>query len=51
MRHNPIDVFIDYYTKELALIPAKIPSACCLSTLGTDGYPEAFLRNNYAQNN
>lgn len=36
-----IELFNQWYKEELHLTTAKIPSACCLSTIGTDGYPNA----------
>lgn len=38
---NPITQFNDWYKEELQSSTASIPSACCLSTIGTDGYPNA----------
>jgi pyridoxamine 5'-phosphate oxidase len=38
---NPIPVFERWYNEELRLSTASIPSACCLSTTGLDGYPNA----------
>jgi pyridoxamine 5'-phosphate oxidase len=38
---NPIQQFDQWYKEELQSSTASIPSACCLSTIGTDGYPNA----------
>lgn len=38
---NPLELFNDWYQKELALSKVRIPSACCFSTLGEDGYPNS----------
>lgn len=40
---NPILQFNKWYNEELSKSSASIPSACCLSTIGTDGYPNARL--------
>jgi len=37
----PIQIFIDWYSQELKQTNARIPSACCLSTIGVDNYPNA----------
>ena len=41
MTHTPLEHFHKCFTEELQLSKAKIPAACCLSTIGTDGYPNA----------
>jgi len=38
---NPLQLFGNCYSEELKLSKARIPSACCLSTTGLDGYPNA----------
>jgi len=38
---NPIDIFTDWYQEELDRSKLRIPSACCLTTIGTDGYPNS----------
>lgn len=38
---NPIEKFKDWYNEELLKSSVKIPSACCLSTTGLDGYPNS----------
>ncbi len=38
---NPISKFEEWYKEELYKSSVKIPSACCLSTVGVDGYPNA----------
>jgi pyridoxamine 5'-phosphate oxidase len=38
---NPIPIFKRWYNEELRLTNASIPSACCLSTAGLNGYPNA----------
>jgi pyridoxamine 5'-phosphate oxidase len=40
-REAPMELFKAWYKSELAISNAEIPSACCLSTIGTDGYPNA----------
>jgi len=41
MYMNPIDLFNSWYKAELQTSTDVIPSACCLSTIGLDGYPNA----------
>lgn len=41
MRQNPLEYFKELYRKENAQAQAKIPGACCVSTIGIDGYPNA----------
>jgi len=38
---NPIDVFRQWFAEEKALSKLKLPAACCLSTVGVDGYPNS----------
>ena len=38
---NPIRQFEGWYHAELKMSKARIPTACCLSTTGLDGYPNA----------
>ncbi len=38
---NPISTFEEWYKEELFKSSVQIPSACCLSTIGLDGYPNA----------
>lgn len=38
---DPIQKFQKWYSKELQESDSIIPSACCLSTIGLDGYPNA----------
>lgn len=38
---NPIDTFKAWYQEETEKSSVSIPSACCLSSIGTDGYPNA----------
>jgi len=38
---DPLNKFQNWYLEELAETNDKIPSACCFSTIGTDGYPNA----------
>ena len=38
---NPIDKFKNWYQQETQRSVARIPSACCLSTIGEDNYPNA----------
>ncbi|MEW2923293.1 pyridoxal 5'-phosphate synthase [Muricauda sp. ANG21] len=38
---KPIELFNRWYTDELNLRKEKIPSVCCLSTIGVDGFPNA----------
>ncbi len=41
LKLNPIELFDKWYKEELNLSKVKIPTACCLSTIGTDGFPNA----------
>jgi pyridoxamine 5'-phosphate oxidase len=38
---KPIELFTTWYNEEKKLAKTRIPGACCLSTIGTDGYPNA----------
>ncbi len=38
---DPLEQFNKWYTEELNLAKATKPSACCFSTIGTDGFPNA----------
>jgi pyridoxamine 5'-phosphate oxidase len=41
METNPINIFNQWFNEELNLAKVRIPTACCLSTIGTDNYPNA----------
>jgi pyridoxamine 5'-phosphate oxidase len=41
METNPINIFNQWFDKELKLTKVRIPTACCLSTIGLDNYPNA----------
>ena len=41
MEMTPIECFNRWFNEELKLTKVRIPTACCLSTIGTDGYPNA----------
>lgn len=41
MKLTPIEYFNTWFDEELKLSKVSIPTACCLSTIGTDGYPNA----------
>jgi pyridoxamine 5'-phosphate oxidase len=41
MKNNPIEIFKQWYNEQQALSKDRIPSACCLSTIGLDGFPNA----------
>jgi pyridoxamine 5'-phosphate oxidase len=41
MESTPIMLFQSWYAEELAISQVLIPSACCLSTIGLDGFPNA----------
>ncbi len=41
MENNPIGIFKQWYKEEQTLSKVRIPSACCLSTNGLDGFPNA----------
>lgn len=38
---NPLQLFEEWFTQEKELNKLKLPAACCLSTIGLDGYPNA----------
>jgi pyridoxamine 5'-phosphate oxidase len=38
---QPLKKFLKWYQLELSNSKEQLPAACCLSTLGTDGYPNA----------
>lgn len=38
---TPVEHFNTWFKEELILSNVSIPTACCLSTIGTDGYPNA----------
>jgi len=38
---DPIGIFKNWYNDEKKISKALIPSACCLSTIGIDGFPNA----------
>lgn len=38
---DPLELFTKFYNEELKGRTVRIPSACCLSTIGQDGYPNA----------
>ncbi|MFM2223928.1 MAG: hypothetical protein RJA07_130 [Bacteroidota bacterium] len=38
---TPIEYFKEWFEEELKLSKVRIPTACCLSTIGTDGFPNA----------
>jgi len=38
---HPITLFKKWYTLEIQKTKVQIPSACCLSTIGLDGYPNS----------
>lgn len=41
MEMRPIEYFKKWFDEELKLTKVRIPTACCLSTIGTDGFPNA----------
>ncbi len=41
MEVTPINIFRGWFAKEQKLTTVRIPSACCLSTIGIDGFPNA----------
>ncbi|SEL37615.1 Pyridoxamine 5'-phosphate oxidase [Aquimarina amphilecti] len=41
MSLNPFQLFNKWYVKELDTSTSSLPSACCISTIGLDGYPNA----------
>lgn len=38
---DPLEWFRQWYAEESARTSSKVPGACCLSTIGTEGYPNA----------
>ena len=38
---TPIEQFNKWFKEELSLTKVRIPTACCLSSIGLDGYPNA----------
>lgn len=41
MEITPLEIFNQWFDEELKLTKVRIPTACCLSTIGTDNYPNA----------
>ncbi len=41
MINSPIEIFKQFYQNELKPTSVRIPSACCLSTIGIDGFPNS----------
>ena len=41
METSPIEIFSKWFDEELNLTKVRIPTACCLSTIGIDDYPNA----------
>jgi len=41
METTPIEIFNKWFAEEFILTKVTIPNACCLSTIGVDGYPNA----------
>lgn len=41
MEHNPIEIFKQLFNEEQKLSKVRIPTACCFSTNGLDGFPNA----------
>lgn len=41
METSPIEIFSGWFDEELNLTKVSIPTACCLSTIGIDNYPNA----------
>jgi pyridoxamine 5'-phosphate oxidase len=39
--NNPLILFKNWFNEELKMTDVSIPTACCLSTTGLDGYPNA----------
>lgn len=42
-RIDPISLFERWYAEELASSKSAVPAACCLSTNGLDGFPNAVF--------
>lgn len=38
---DPIALFNEWYQQQLTATTVKLPAACCLSTIGLDGFPNA----------
>jgi len=54
MEMTPIAIFSQWFDEELNLTKVSIPTACCLSTIGTDSYPntrfvslKGIIENNF----
>ena len=41
MDETPLDLFAEWLNKETSLTKVRIPTACCLSTVGLDGFPNS----------
>ncbi len=41
MNNSPIEIFKQWYEQELKKSSIRIPSACCLSTIGVDEFPHS----------
>lgn len=41
MKPDPLALFHQWYTQETRLSTARVPAACCFSTIGVDGFPNA----------
>jgi len=41
MEMTPIDIFSQWFDEELNLTKVRLATACCLSTIGTDNYPNS----------
>lgn len=41
METNPIIIFNQWFNEELSLTKVRIPTACCLSTIGIDEFPNS----------
>jgi pyridoxamine 5'-phosphate oxidase len=41
MDTTPLDIFRKWFDEEMKLTKVAIPTACCLSTIGLDNYPNA----------
>lgn len=41
MEITPAELFKNWFKEELAKTKVSVPSACCLSTVGADNYPNA----------
>jgi len=38
---SPTELFLEWYRVEVGVSPVRLPGACCLSTIGLDGFPNA----------